>query len=269
MAVTQRDSSATRNARSHGQHTLCANGDLMTQKTLVILGAGPGLGRGIARAFGRRGFRVALISRDQAKMNSLASALAAEGIEAAGFAADVTKPETVSRALGEVRQRFGPIDVLEFSPLPPIAEAKLLSAAGATPDIARAQFEFQAIGAMNAVREVLPEMRARKSGTILLTVGGSAHRPMPFITPISMGMSACRTYGLSLNVELAPEGIFVGVVAIGAIIKEGDSFGDPGKLAETYYQLYEQRDRADVFLLDPASEARLKTMVDSGASTHT
>ncbi|KND37998.1 SDR family NAD(P)-dependent oxidoreductase, partial [Streptomyces stelliscabiei] len=57
---------------------------------IAVIGAGPGLGLSIARRFGREGFQVALVSRTQDKLDALAARLAAEGIEAAGFAADVT-----------------------------------------------------------------------------------------------------------------------------------------------------------------------------------
>ncbi|WP_444948033.1 SDR family NAD(P)-dependent oxidoreductase [Micromonospora ureilytica] len=66
--------------------------------TIAIVGAGPGLGMEIARAFGRRGFAVALLARDAAKLETLAEELGAEGIVAAGFTADILKPDTVTQA---------------------------------------------------------------------------------------------------------------------------------------------------------------------------
>ena len=235
----------------------------MTSKTVVLFGAGPGLGKAIARKFGGGGFRVAVSSRSQERAAALADSLRDEGIEAAGFAADVTQPETLNSAVAQIRQRFGKIDVLEFSPLPSMSPPVSMSAAETTSDLARALFEFQVIGAVNAVRAVLPEMIERRSGTILITTGGSAHIPVPFITPVGMAMAACRNYALSLHAELASQGIFVACVSIGAMIKEGDPFSDPGKLAQTYYELYQRRDRADVLLMDPNSLAQLKAAVET------
>ena len=66
--------------------------------TIAIVGAGPGMGLAIARTFGERGFDVALISRTHARLDALAGQLAAEGITAAGFAADVMDRASLSAA---------------------------------------------------------------------------------------------------------------------------------------------------------------------------
>src|SRR5438874_3301955 len=86
--------------------------------TIAIVGAGPGMGMSIATAFGRQGFDVALVSRRQAKVDDLAAQLGGSGIDAAGFAADVMRPETMVDAFTGVRDRFGAVDVLEYSPAP-------------------------------------------------------------------------------------------------------------------------------------------------------
>jgi NADP-dependent 3-hydroxy acid dehydrogenase YdfG len=56
-------------------------------KTLLVVGAGAGLGYSVAERFGRKGFDVALISRSQDNVDTLVTRLAQLGIEAAGFAA--------------------------------------------------------------------------------------------------------------------------------------------------------------------------------------
>lgn len=67
--------------------------------TIAIVGAGSGLGLSIAKAFGDNGFSVALVSRTQEKLDTLAAELNEAGIEAAGFAADVMDPASVAAAL--------------------------------------------------------------------------------------------------------------------------------------------------------------------------
>ncbi len=83
---------------------------------ITIIGAGPGLGLEIARAFGQKGFDVALVARDRSRVDALAAQLTAEGIQARGFTADVGAPDTIRTALRSIRETLGPIDVLEFSP---------------------------------------------------------------------------------------------------------------------------------------------------------
>jgi NAD(P)-dependent dehydrogenase (short-subunit alcohol dehydrogenase family) len=83
---------------------------------IAIIGAGPGMGLSIARRFGAEGFQVALVFRTKEKVEALAAQLVADGVEAAAFAADVMRPDTVRSALAAAADRFGPIDVLEYSP---------------------------------------------------------------------------------------------------------------------------------------------------------
>jgi short-subunit dehydrogenase len=56
---------------------------------IAIIGAGPGLGAAVARRFGREGFSIALISRNQSNLDAMAAELKAGGLTARGYAADV------------------------------------------------------------------------------------------------------------------------------------------------------------------------------------
>lgn len=85
-------------------------------KTMAIIGAGPGLGFSLAKTFGKHGFRIALVSRSQDKLNQYAEQLNGMGIESKGFAADVTNKMQLTAAFQQIRNTFGTIDVVEFSP---------------------------------------------------------------------------------------------------------------------------------------------------------
>lgn len=85
--------------------------------TIAIVGAGPQLGLAIARTFGTRGYDVALIARNLAKLENLAGELAADGITAAAFPADVLDRDALTQSLKDAAARFGSIDVLEYSPV--------------------------------------------------------------------------------------------------------------------------------------------------------
>ena len=84
-------------------------------KTLALIGAGPGLGFSIAKKFGQNGFRIALISRDQQRLDKMAEELKTDfGVEAKGFAADIMDRASLVRAFTAVKQAYGFIDVLDF-----------------------------------------------------------------------------------------------------------------------------------------------------------
>jgi NAD(P)-dependent dehydrogenase (short-subunit alcohol dehydrogenase family) len=90
----------------------------LRRTTIAIYGAGPALGLAVARRFGREGFGVALVARSRERLDGMTRELAADGVEAAGFPADLADRDAALRAADQIEARFGAIDVLEYSPTP-------------------------------------------------------------------------------------------------------------------------------------------------------
>ena len=86
--------------------------------TIAIVDAGPGLGAAVARKFGREGFAVVLIARNPTKFEALEKRLAADGVTARGYVAGVRDRAALTRALGSAAEDLGPIEVMQFSPVP-------------------------------------------------------------------------------------------------------------------------------------------------------
>jgi NADP-dependent 3-hydroxy acid dehydrogenase YdfG len=147
---------------------------------IAIIGAGPGLGRAIAKTFGDQGHTVALLSRTPAKLEPVVAELGDQGVQAAAFAADVLDRSSITSGLTAVKQRFGPVDVLEYSP----ANAQLPTAPATelTHDNVQIQLDFYAHGAVAAVNQVLPDMLER----------GSARSCSPPAPPPSIRSSVTR-----------------------------------------------------------------------------
>jgi len=80
-------------------------------RNAFIIGASRGIGAATARAFVREGAAVALISRDKASLDSLATELQANGGKAAAFAGDVTDETSLATAFQAALDRFGGIDI--------------------------------------------------------------------------------------------------------------------------------------------------------------
>src|SRR5271167_2683889 len=218
----------------------------MLAKTLVVAGAGPGLGLEIARRFGREGFNIALIARRLESLNGLVAALDADGIRAESFVADIGDETALKSAFAAIRRRFGRIDALEFSPVPaPEGDADKYSPLAldrATMD--RLQ-RVQILGAVTCVQEVLPEMLERGDGAIFLTTSGSAFHVMPVYTPVGVVMAGLRSYALCLNEVLSKKGIYAATVCIGVLIRKDDPLGDPARLANLYFTMYTEKTRAE------------------------
>ncbi|GAA1612319.1 SDR family NAD(P)-dependent oxidoreductase [Nonomuraea maheshkhaliensis] len=221
--------------------------DVVVAKTLVIVGAGPGLGMGVARAFGRHGFQVGLIARSKDTLDALVGDLARLGVTAAAFPADIRDRDALADALTRVGEALGPVDVLEYSPSP---TGPITHAAQTTVTSAAAQFELHVLGAVTAVGQVLPQMRARGEGTLLLTTGVSSTIAAPFLANVGLAMAGLRNWAHALHAELRPQGIHAATVTIASGVIPGDEVADPDAIGARYYSLYRQRDRAEEVIGD-------------------
>lgn len=223
----------------------------MAEKTIVIVGAGPGLGLSIAHRFGREDFRVALLARNTDKLAHLTADLKQRGITAEGFVGDVTDEASIIQAFEEIRQRFGRVDVLEYSPITipsDPADFASLNVTTMTSAVAQNAFSVMALGAVASVGQVLPGMLKQKEGTILITTGASAKGFAPMVGAWGMAGAAVRNFTRTLDVAVRDTNIFVSLVCLGVQVKQGDPFGDPDRLAETYFTLYRERNQSEVFI---------------------
>lgn len=213
--------------------------------TLAIIGAGRQLGESLARRFGREGFSVALISRSQERLDSLAADLAADGITAKGFAANVRDPEALVTALDLAAQELGPIEVLSYNPLP--AKDFLRPVLESTVYDIRAAFEFSVLGPVAAVHQVLQGMRVLGRGTILFVNGGSAVQPVQHFAGTSIAFAGETAYAEMLDQALRDTDIHVAQLIIPGGIIRGDGQKDPEVLADLLWTMHSDRDRFRTF----------------------
>jgi NADP-dependent 3-hydroxy acid dehydrogenase YdfG len=207
--------------------------------TIAIIGAGPGLGLAVARRFGREGYSVAVIARDQGRVDELAATLAAEGITAEGFAANVRDTDALRGALELAAERLGTIEVLQYSPLPakefmrPVLETVAADLVGPV--------EFSIYGPATAAHQVIPGMRSLGTGTIMFINGASAVRPGAKVTGTSVAFAGESAYAQLLHDALAPEGIHVGQLILPLGIGGGDPTHEPAAIADTIWKIHTER----------------------------
>src|SRR6266536_1960671 len=194
-----------------------------TMPAIALVTAGARLGLSLGKIFGGHGFDVALIARSKERLGELTEKLAADGVTAAGFPADVTDRPALAAALDSAAGRFGGIDVLHYS----------------------------SPGASIATRAVLPAMLAAGTGTLLYTTGASSVTPAPVFVSAGMAGAALRKWALTLNGALAGRGIYAGHVAIGTWIAgtpgapEGAPLKEPDNIARLYWDLHTGREPAE------------------------
>jgi NADP-dependent 3-hydroxy acid dehydrogenase YdfG len=217
--------------------------------TLAIVGAGPGMDLSIAKVFGRQGFSVALISRTREHLDHLVANLSESGIEASGFAADVMDRQSLAAAFDGVKDRFGRVDVLEYSPAHSVQGGEaMIPALEATVDNVRPALDYYLHGGLAAAQQVLPDMIERDSGTLLYTTGGSSLDPLagpPEFCNIAVATSALRAWVLKLNQVVAGTGVYAAHIPIFAWIGAGGSETEADTIAQCYWDIYTKRDGAE------------------------
>ena len=220
---------------------------------IALVAAGARLGLSLGKVFGGNGFDVALIARSPERLDELTEKLAAEGVTAAGFPADVTDRPALAAALDSAAGRFGGIDVLHYSS-PGAGSTEALRCTGAldvTVDNLGPQVESTCYGAITATRAVLPAMLAAGTGTLLYTTGASSVTPAPVFVSVGMAGAALRKWALTLNAAVADKGVYAGHVAIGTWIAgtpgapEGTSPKEPDDIARVYWDLHVGREPAE------------------------
>ena len=213
----------------------------MKKKTIIVVGAGKGMGNHIAEEFGSHGFRVILMARNQTALDEYVNEFAEKDIEAYGIAADAAQPETLTTAFEKVQERFGAVDVLTYN-------ACILEG-GKPSELSSAElmrhYQVDVASALHSVLQVLPGMREKKSGTILFTGGGLALYPMADFSCVSVDKAALRALAFTLNEELKNDGIFTGVVTITGNIAPGTEF-DPAEIAKAYWRHYVERGDVEI-----------------------
>ncbi|MFF4058966.1 SDR family NAD(P)-dependent oxidoreductase [Streptomyces sp. NPDC001668] len=208
--------------------------------TFALVGAGPGLGLATARRFGAAGHTVALISRDAEKLDGLTAELARDNIQARGFPADVLDVESLTAALYAAAAALGPVEILQYSPVPRADFMKPVLDTSA--DDLDAPLAFSVKGPSAAVNTVLHGMRQLGRGTVLFVNGSSAVRPNPKVAGTSIAFAAESAYAHMLHYALAPENIYAAQLIIPGAIRPDAEHSSPEALAQRLYDIHRQWD---------------------------
>ena len=84
----------------------------LSNRVALVTGAGRGIGRAIAIAFGAEGARVALAARTRNELDEVEAAVRSAGGESVSIESDLSDPAVPDQLASEVAERFGPVEVL-------------------------------------------------------------------------------------------------------------------------------------------------------------
>lgn len=208
----------------------------MSKKTIVVVGAGPGLGNHLAKEFGRNGFRAILIARSEKKLQEYVSEMKNSGIEADYQVADCASNESIRAAFDAVKKKHGFVDVMAYN----TAVLRDGFASSISPEELTIRYQVDVAGAVCAAQQVLPEQMLRGEGAILFTGGGLALNPVSQFASISIHKAALRVLAIALHDEVKDKGVYVGIVNIKGNIGSDDYY-DPARIAEQFYQMYSEK----------------------------
>jgi len=172
------------------QHGVCA-----------VVGVGPGNGAAFARRFAAEGYKVALLARSTEFSSELAKTL--PGSKA--YACDVNDAESVERAFAALTRELGEVEVLVYN-----AGSGVW---GNIEDISAADFEAcwrtNALGALLAVKQVVPAMKRAGRGNIVFTGATASRRGVARTAAFAPAKAAQKSLAESAARYLWPQGIHV------------------------------------------------------------
>jgi NADP-dependent 3-hydroxy acid dehydrogenase YdfG len=211
------------------------------KKTIIIVGAGKGLGNAVAHKFGQNGFRVVLIARNEDSLKVYEQEFTKLGIEVFIHAADAAKPDTLTAAFNNIKAKFGTPDVLVYN----VGLTGLDEPGTVNSEKLMQHYQVDVASAYHSVQQVVSDEFGIKNGVIILTGGGLALNPYAAYTPLSLDKAALRAMALLLHADLKPKGIFVGTVTVAGAITPNTHFA-PDLIAEKYWELYSQREDCEI-----------------------
>lgn len=218
---------------------------------VVITGGGSGIGLACAEAFAREGARVAVLDRDPAageRVASVPGALAA--------VADVRDEVQVRKAIEKLAEGLGAIDVLvccagvsgPFGDA--VAEIEL--------DDWDEVMEVNVRGAFVATKHCLPYLRRSSRPAIVLLASDSSYVAAPGMVPYCASKGALLMLARALSVDLADDGIRVNCVSPSIVDTPlaRDDLGLPDGFVDVSFPVHmaEQVARQVVFLASPLAE---------------
>jgi NAD(P)-dependent dehydrogenase (short-subunit alcohol dehydrogenase family) len=183
-------------------------------KSIVVCGAGPGLGQAVAHRYAREGYAVVVVARRPEPLDRLVKELAGGGAQAHAIAADLADTDAVPQLAGRIRAAVGDPDVLYYG----AAANGFVPVLELTVERLRDLLPLGVHTPLALAREFLPAMIARGDGALLSAQGASALHGNPHIAG-GVTLAAQRNLLQALHAAVADRGVYVGGLYVGAAIE--------------------------------------------------
>jgi NADP-dependent 3-hydroxy acid dehydrogenase YdfG len=182
-------------------------------KVVLITGASSGIGRELGVELAKKGALVGLLARRNDRLAATVHEIEAAGGRALALPADVTDPKQVRAAVGQLREKFGEIDLLVANAginvntfLPELCELKIADL-----------FNVNVLGVVNSVSAVLPGMISRGHGHLAVNSSLAAYRGLPKSAAYCASKAAISNFFEALRIDLNGSGVDVTIIHPGFI----------------------------------------------------
>ena len=215
----------------------------MTKKICLITGVGPGTGSALVATFVNAGYTVAMIARNQERLEELESQFE----NCKGFPCDVSNAEQLENTITSIQAEIGSPEV--------VVHNAVGGAFGSFMDITAAQlqknFEVNTMALLRLGQLLAPAMIEQGKGAIICTGNTSAYRGKAHYAGFAPTKAAQRILAESMARTLGPQGVHVAYVAIDAVIdvpwarqafadQPDDFFCKPVEIAQEVLRIAEQ-----------------------------
>jgi 3-oxoacyl-[acyl-carrier protein] reductase len=225
----------------------------LASKIACVTGGSRGIGRDIVRALAAEGCRVAFCARNAADVEALEGSLRAEGHEALGVLADVAVEGGAAGFLQAVSERWGGLDLLVLNAGASFGGGLLETSVGDW----RRTFDLNVFQLVDAVRDAVPLMKQRGTGSIVIVSSISGRKPVRRRAQYAAAKAAAIQIASSLALELAPENIRVNSVSPGSILVPNGSWDRYRNEHPQEYQDFLRRELLGGRLGSPQEVARV------------
>jgi NAD(P)-dependent dehydrogenase (short-subunit alcohol dehydrogenase family) len=190
----------------------------LNDRSALVTGASRGIGRGIALELARRGARVAITYRrdEEAAKQALADITDAGG-QALAIKASMAEAEEIDGLADQILSEWGSVDILVHNA--GVASGGL-SVADTDPAELERVIQTHALGAHRLTHRLLPSMRERPRGDIIMVSSSEVSHMRANGGPYNMAKAALEALALTLAKEEIQNGIRVNIVAPGLVITD-------------------------------------------------
>ena len=186
----------------------------MAYKSVLIAGAGAGLGASLARCFAGAGYNIAVTARRPERLDDLVAELDGMGVKAEAFGVDASDEATMAGAFDVVEANLGAIDLAVYN----VNGRTVKELTELSIDDFESSWRALCLGGFIMGREAAKRMGPRGAGSIFYTGGRGARCGLAEFTAFASAKAALRSVAECTARELGPKGIHVAHFAVEASV---------------------------------------------------